>query len=106
MEWLETEIPAIAAEFKKRNFEVKKNNNNLAFSSLPVDQTHEQNNNIIKGDGGAIGLTASSSQFLARNVRNNQRFRVVPGMVILRDFLVSRSRVFPLFVISVWEAQV
>ena len=77
MESLETEIPAIAAEFKNSNFKVEKNNH--AFSSLPVDQAHEQNKKIVKGDGGAIGLTESSTQLLrwilsgpCRNVRNNK----------------------------------
>ena len=55
MKCLETEIPAIAAQIKNSNFEANKTNH--AFSSLPVDQAHEQNNNIVKGDRGAIGLT-------------------------------------------------
>ena len=48
MECVETEIPAIAAEFKNSNFEVNKTS--CAFSLLPVDQVHEQNNEIAKGD--------------------------------------------------------
>ncbi len=31
------------------------------FSALATDQAHEQNNAIIKGDGGAIGLTEDPS---------------------------------------------
>ena len=27
------------------------------FSNIAIDQAHEQNNAIVKGDGGAIGLT-------------------------------------------------
>ena len=27
------------------------------FSSMALDQTHEQLNEVIKGDGGAVGLT-------------------------------------------------
>lgn len=27
------------------------------FSSIPIDQAHEQNNAIVKGSGGAVGLT-------------------------------------------------
>ena len=48
MECIETEKPAIAAEFKNSNFEVNKTSR--AFSLLPVDQAHEQNNKIAKGD--------------------------------------------------------
>ena len=31
------------------------------FSSIPIDQAHEQNNACIKGDGGAVGLTDNPS---------------------------------------------
>ena len=31
------------------------------FSGLPIDHAHEQNNAVIKGDGGAIGLTEDKS---------------------------------------------
>ena len=73
------------------------NKTNRAFPSLSIDQAHEKNNKIVKGDEGAIGFTESSTQSLHfwSNVRNNQRFRVVPAMVIWRDFLVTRSRVSP-----------
>jgi len=62
MECLETEIPATSAEFKNGNFVLDKTN--PAFSSLLIGQAHEQNNKIVKGEGGAIGLTESSSQSL------------------------------------------
>ena len=52
----------MAAEFMNSNFKVNKNNH--AFSSLPVDQEHEQNSKIVKGSRGAVGLTESSSQLL------------------------------------------
>jgi len=41
MECLETEIPAIAAEFKNGNFVATKTSR--AFSSFPIDQAHKQN---------------------------------------------------------------
>jgi hypothetical protein len=31
------------------------------FSAMPVDQAHEQNNALVKGSGGAIGLTENPS---------------------------------------------
>ena len=31
------------------------------FSSIPIDQAHEQNNALVKGDGGAVGLTDNPS---------------------------------------------
>jgi len=33
------------------------------FSAMPIDQAHEQNNEIIKSTGGAIGLTENPSTF-------------------------------------------
>ena len=27
------------------------------FSSIAIDQAHEQNNAMVKGEGGAVGLT-------------------------------------------------
>ena len=31
----------------------------MPFSTIPVDQAHEQNSVAIKGDGGAVGLTGN-----------------------------------------------
>ena len=33
------------------------------FSTIPIDQAHEQNNAIVKGSGGAVGLTESPTAF-------------------------------------------
>ena len=85
MECLETEIPAIAAEFKNGNFVVNKTNR--AFSSLPIDQVHEQNNKIVKGDGGAIGLTESSTQLLHWMVSGPEMSRII------NDFELSQELV-------------
>ena len=32
-------------------------NSNKAFSAISIDQCHEQMNEVIKGSGGAVGLT-------------------------------------------------
>ena len=34
------------------------------FSSMPIDQVHEQNNKLVKGSGGAIGLTENPEQLV------------------------------------------
>ena len=47
--------PDVASEFHKGNFVIHKSRRD--FSAMAIDQAHEQNNSIIKGDGGAIGLT-------------------------------------------------
>ena len=54
--------PGVAREFRPGNFTVRKMKN--MFSSIPIDQAHEQNNALIKGDGGAVGLTDNPSALL------------------------------------------
>jgi len=51
--------PLVYNEFMKGHFTVKKTSH--AFSKLAFDQAHEQNNAVVKDDGGAIGLTESSA---------------------------------------------
>jgi hypothetical protein len=62
MEGIDNLAPSVATEFKKVIFVVQKTQRQ--FSAIPVDQAHEQNNKIMIGDGGAIGLTENSSQLL------------------------------------------
>ena len=50
-----TKHPNVAKEFKAGKFTVQKTRK--VFSSIAIDQAHEQNNALIKGDGGAVGLT-------------------------------------------------
>ena len=33
------------------------------YSCMPIDQAHEQNNELVKGSGGAVGLTENPSAF-------------------------------------------
>jgi len=33
------------------------------FSCIPIDQAHEQNNELVKGSGGAVGLTENPKAF-------------------------------------------
>jgi len=47
--------PHVLAEFQSGNFVVHKTSNK--FSAMALDQSHEQNNAMVKGCGGAIGLT-------------------------------------------------
>ena len=63
------------------------NKTNRAFSSLPIDQAHEQNNKIVKGDGGAIGLTESSTQLLRWMVSGPETSRII------KDFELSQELV-------------
>ena len=47
--------PEIATEFTNGKFTVHKTKR--VFSSMAIDQAHEQNNAAVKSDGGAVGLT-------------------------------------------------
>ena len=59
MALIETIHPMMALEFKKGHFAVHKTE--WMFSAIAIDQAHEQNNKVIKGDGGAVGLTDDAS---------------------------------------------
>lgn len=57
---LQTTHPGIYQEFEKENFPVRKTESK--FPNIAIDQAHEQNNAIVKGDGGAIGLTEDPAE--------------------------------------------
>ncbi len=56
---LEQHHPQVASEFHSGSFVVHKSCRE--FSALAIDQAHEQANAVIKGDGGAIGITEDPS---------------------------------------------
>jgi hypothetical protein len=52
----------IKVEFEKKgHWVLSKTSDN--FSYIPVDQAHEQENKIVKGAGGAVGLTENPVAF-------------------------------------------
>ena len=51
--------PQIKSEFIKGNFVVHKSKR--GFSALAIDQAHEHANAVIKGEGGAVGITEDPS---------------------------------------------
>ena len=52
---LDEQHPDVAREFHKGNFVIQKCRRE--FSAMAIGQAHQQNNAVIKGDGGAICLT-------------------------------------------------
>ena len=52
---LSTTHSKVYQEFLKGHFAVQ--NSNKAFSAISIDQCHEQMNEVIKGEGRAVGLT-------------------------------------------------
>lgn len=49
--------PDVLAELHSGNFVVHKTSNK--FSAIAIDQCHEQNNAMVKGSGGTIGVTGN-----------------------------------------------
>ena len=47
------------------------------FSTIPIDQAHEQNNEVGKGSGSAIGLTENPSAFRKWNVAGPKQARLL-----------------------------
>ena len=56
---MEQKHPQLAVEFHNGKFVVHKSSRQ--FSAMAIDQAHEQANAVIKGDGGAIGVTEDPS---------------------------------------------
>ena len=54
--------PDIYSEFQNGNFTVNKTKK--SFSSIGIDQAHEQNNKLVKIDSGAVGILLSDSTAL------------------------------------------
>ena len=48
------------------------------FSSIPLDQAHEQNNELIKGEGGVIRITENPNALLRWMVAGPELARMVP----------------------------
>ena len=56
------------------------------FSAIPIDQAHENNNEIVKGSGGAIGLTENPSAFRKWMLAGPEQAR------ILQEFEANKTR--------------
>ena len=74
---LEQQHPDVAREFHKGNFAIHKSRREC--SALAVDQAHEHNNAVIKGDGGAINLTEDPSALRTWMVAGPEVSRLVAG---------------------------
>jgi len=72
--------PSVYTQFMTGNLTVKKTTH--AFSAIAIDHAHELNIALVKGDGGAVGLTEKSCSFAPLDVvrsRDGQSDRRVPG---------------------------
>ena len=59
MSALQQTAPGVFLQFEKGLFTV--HNTSRQFSAIAIDQAHKQNNGMVKGDGGAVGLTENPS---------------------------------------------
>ncbi len=87
---IEVQHPEVAREFNKGNFVVHKSNRE--FSAMAIDQAHEQNNAVIKGDGGAVGLTEDAGALRRWMVAGPEVSRLVAAyeaMSTVKDATVS-----------------
>ena len=71
--------PDIYEEFCKGKFTVNKSNR--PFSRMPLDESHEQNNACVNGNGGAVGLTESPVALLRWMVAGPEMARVVGELI-------------------------
>eukprot|EP00745_Piridium_sociabile_P026549 TRINITY_DN4240_c0_g1_i3.p1 TRINITY_DN4240_c0_g1~~TRINITY_DN4240_c0_g1_i3.p1 ORF type:complete len:1496 (-),score=398.92 TRINITY_DN4240_c0_g1_i3:837-5324(-) len=89
---LDQQHPEVAMEFHKGNFVVHKSRRE--FSALALDQAHEQNNAVIKGDGGAIGLTEDPGALRRWMVAGPEVSRLVAGyqaMSCVKDATITNK---------------
>ena len=75
MATLENRLPEVATQFGQGGFIVHKSKR--PFSALAIDHAHEQNNKIVKGDGGAVNLMENQRALLRWMVAGPEIARAV-----------------------------
>ncbi|CAB3987554.1 Hypothetical predicted protein [Paramuricea clavata] len=55
------------------------------FSAISIDQVHEQNNALVKGDGGAVGLTENPAALHRWMVSGPEMARLIQEFEISTD---------------------
>ena len=87
---LQQQHPEVAREFHKGDFVVHKSRRE--FSAIAIGQAHEQNNAVIKGDGGAVGLTEAPGTLWRWMVAGPELSRLIAGyeaMLGVKDTAIS-----------------
>ena len=75
LEELPVRHPEVYEAFRKGHFTSRKTASN--FSAVSDDQLHEQNNKVIKGDGGAVGMFGNETALLKWMVGGPEIARMV-----------------------------
>jgi hypothetical protein len=68
---------SIEEEFRKGNFVINKTGKR--FSAIALDQAHEQNNKVVKGSGGIVGLTEDPASLQKWLLAGPEISRLVQG---------------------------
>ena len=79
----------LVSEFKNGHFVVKKSHHH--FSAVLIDQAHEQNNKVLKGDGGAIGLTGDYAKLLRWMISRPEVSRVITDFEASQELLKRKQ---------------
>lgn len=87
---LESKHPRVFSQFMMGNFTVRKTGR--PFSAIAIDQAHEQNNALVKGDGGAIGLTENPSALHRWMVSGPEMARLINEFQISDQGKSQKSR--------------
>ncbi len=83
-------LPAsILQEFRENGHWVVNKTTNR-FSSMPIDQAHEQNNELVKGSGGAVGLTENPTAFRKWMIAGPEQARLLKEFE--REFIVKETK--------------
>ena len=85
MQTLHTRCPDVYREFCLGKFTIRKTKR--PYSRMPIDESHEQNNTIVKGDGGAVGLTENPAALLRWMISGPEMARFVGDF--LQDIQIS-----------------
>ena len=85
---LPTKHPTVFAEFMERAFVVHKTKK--LFSSIALDHAHEQINAVVKGDGGAVGLTKNPAALRRWMVAGPELSRIIEEFEVI--YTVENSK--------------
>lgn len=98
---LQHQVPSVYEEFRNGNFLVQKSA--YVFSTIAVDQAHEQTDGHIKGDSGVIGIADNSSALKRWITAGPEIARIIdefensfgmcqnPHIIMIRDPQFSQS---------------
>ena len=73
---MESLPPGIKDEFESKGTRVV-SSTTRRISAIPIDHAHEQNNRLVKGTGGAVGLTENPSAFKKWMIAGPEKARLL-----------------------------